>query len=326
MADVSTATKTKTSTLSRVGTVLTIVSLVALAVPLLYLLYAAINGNVTLNSSDAVTNLFTYAIILTAAAGVLGLVAAVIHGTGLRRGFTTGTGAQVGASVVLLIAAAIFLFTTLLPRASAVQHLNDKIAPFALNLQANCQKPLDQVQHDIAVATYDAHVAFDGAQGPAGVPPADPTYITNMGNDITNMQKDESALKTALSKLNRLAVPDPKYQALLNGCAKDVQSEITLLTDSNAIQLPAQAVAVIHISSLSLLTLLQDSVQVINGSLPVSIPHPLVYQLVSGVLDAIEAQSSDPQLTAEGDQLAADINDTLKKNLAPFVPGPALTA
>jgi len=71
MANVSTETSAKTSALSRVGTILTIASVVVLAIPLLYVLYGIINGNVQFNSSDSVHSLFTFGIVLTALAGVL---------------------------------------------------------------------------------------------------------------------------------------------------------------------------------------------------------------------------------------------------------------
>ena len=36
--------------------------------------------------------------------------------------------------------------------------------------------------------------------------------------------------------------------------------------------------------------------------------------------------ASDPELTAAGDQFKADINNSLKNNLAPFKPGPSIQA
>ncbi len=317
---------TKTSTLTRAGTALTIAAVVLLAVPLLYLLYALVNGHVTLNSSDAVNSLFTVGIVLTAVAGVLALLGLALHGSGLRSSFATSTGSrsglargkgvQAGISAVLLIGSAAFLFTTLLPRASAVENLNNNIAPFALSLQANCQKPLNQAEADITTAYNDAvKYAKD-----------DQTFAAKMTSDAGTIQTDATTLSTAQAQLSALKVPDSKYQALHDGCVKDVESEINLITSSSALPLPAVAVAVIHIQSLSVLSLLQDAAAVASGRITINAPDGSAQELAASVLQQVVSNNSDPTLTAEGNQLRDDINSTLKNNLAPFVPGPALTA
>jgi hypothetical protein len=314
MSQTSTATK---SAVGRVGLGFTIASVVVLAVVLVKILFAAIAGNVTLNSADDVTRLFTLGIILTGVAGVLGLVATIVHGMGLGKGFTTGKGVNTGISVVVLLASAALLFTTLLPRANAVQNLNNKVVPFGYSMRDNCQTPLDNSQNDIKQDKTDAdNHATD-----------DPGFAAAMGADITKIQADSSALNSALNKLNSTTAPDSKYQALLDGCVKDVKSEIALINDSSSIPFPAAVVAIVHIQSVSVKELLTDGAAVASGQITLTgVPAHSAQMLVSQVLAQVVSQNGDPQLTAEGNQLRDDINATLKNNLAPFKAGPSLQA
>jgi hypothetical protein len=309
MAQTSTATK------SKAGLGLTIASVVILAVPLLYILYGTVS-TVTLNSSDEVTRLFTVGLVLTAVAGLLGLVATILHGMGLGKGFTTGKGVNTGISVVVLLASAALLFTTVLPRANAVQKLNNTLVPFGYAIRDNCQTPLDTIQADFKKTKADAdNNATDDA-----------AFATAIKADITKIQTDSSALSNGLNKLNSLTVPDSKYQKLLDGCKKDVKGEIDLLTSSSAIPLPEAAQAAAGASSVSLTTLLQDAATVAGAGItfPGLPAHPA--QLLTSQVMAQVVAASDPELTAAGDEFKADINNTLKDNLAPFKAGPSLQA
>ncbi|MBF6591470.1 MAG: hypothetical protein IVW57_13215 [Ktedonobacterales bacterium] len=314
MPGTATETKVKAPATARTGTGLTIASVVALAVPLLYLLYGYVNGNVQLSTADQIDRFFKLGIILTAVAGVVALIATAIHGTSMRRGFTTSKTTQAGVSVLVLIVAAAFLLTTVLPRANAIQNLNDKIAPFGFSLVDNCQTPLGKAQADIKEALLDAQV--HGAD--------DAGFVAQMQIDIGLLQTDSTALTNGLAKLNATTAPDSKYQPLLDGCKKDVRNEIALLNDSSALPLPPQVVALVHISSLSTLTLLQDAAGVASGQVKIAAPDGSAQLLVQGVLTQVVTQNSDPTLTREGDQLKQDINNILKDNLAPFQPGPSL--
>lgn len=301
------ATDPKTSNSAKTGTALTIASGVVLAVPLLYVLYGKLAGNVMLNTSDDINRLFTFGIILTGLAGVLGLVAAVLHGIAKRFVST-------GISAVVLLVALAFLFTTVLPRTQALQHLNDKIAPFGHSLQANCQTPLDATTALLKAAQFDAvlHATDDAG------------FVTQMKADISALQDNSATLTKGLNNLNLLSAPDSKYQALLDGCKKDVKGEIDLLNNTSSIPFPPAVAQLTGLQSESAIKLLQDAAAVASGQIPLQVPPGSAEQLVGQTLKAVLDAAKDPQLTAEGNQLQQDIVDTLNNNLAPFKWNPAL--
>ena len=331
-------TTTKSSALTRVGLGVFVLGLIALAIPLGDLLYANINGNVTLATADAINNLLTIGVILTVASAVLALVAVGLHVPGLigspRRGLVTGV-----LSVVLLIGAAAFLFTTMLPRAQAVQRVNDKLAPFGTSLETNCQNALAQAQADLKNTQYDAQNMADQAD--------DATYQKLITADLATLQADNTTLTNGLAAMNKLTAPDSKYQPLLDGCKKDVTGEIAVLSNkgipltglaSQAGSLeqelvaagltPAQATAILSglatfVSSnpnTDAVGLLNLSLQAISPTHPLGpVPPGFTEGLIAGILQQVNAQNSDPTLTAEGDAFKADVKKILDDNLAPFV-------
>lgn len=221
-----------------------------------------------------------------------------------------------GVSVLVLLVSVVFLFTTLLPRANAIQNLNNNVVPFAMSLEHNCENPLNQAQADIKTA-YNDSVTYAKD---------DQTFTTKMGTDGQTLQTDSATLSNSASQLSLLTAPDPKYQALLTGCRTDVKNEIALLNSSSALPFPPAVVAIVHIQSVSLLGLLQDAAQVASGQVKINAPAGSAEALVASVLQQVVSQNSDPTLTQEGNQLRADINSTLKDNLAPFIAGPSLRA
>ena len=327
-------TATKSSTLTRVGLGVFVLGFIALAIPLGYLLYANINGNVTLATAGAINNLLTFGVILTVAATVLALAAVGLHMPGLlkapRQGLITGV-----LSVVLLLGAAAFLFTTMLPRTQAVQRVNDKLAPFGMSLETNCQNAIGQAQKDLKNAQYDAQNMADLGD--------DATYTTLVKNDVAALQTDGTTLTNGLAALNKLTAPDSKYQALLDGCKKDVTSEIAVVSNKGiplqqAMQSPdAQAALQGILASLTpaqakslaqtltgfvalnpqidAVTLLQDSAAAVGPTLPAGSVETFVALVLTGVNKA----NSDPTLTAEGNTFKADVKKILDDNLAPFV-------
>jgi hypothetical protein len=320
MAQTATQAPVKASAVDRTGTALTIASAVILAVPLVYVGFAYMDGSVTLSSADAISRLFTVGIILTALAGILGLIATVIHGMAARKGITTGKGAQLGVSALVAVIAALFLLTTVMPRAGAIQSLNDKIVPFGHSLENNCQTPLTNAQNDIKEALLDALTH--------GVPsaPDDKGFVVQMRADTTTLQNDLAALTTGLNTLNTTSVPDSKYQALYDGCVKDVKSEIALLSSSSALPFPAVVVSLTGKQSDSTIQLLQDAAAVASGQIKINAPDGSAQTLVQQILQQVVEQNSDTKLTAEGNQLKADADNTLIDNLSPFRADPSLLA
>ena len=193
-------TTTKSSVLTRVGLGVFVLGLIALAIPLGDLLYANMT-TVTLATSSEINNLLTLGVILTVASAVLALVAVALHVPGLmsspRKGLVTGV-----LSVVLLLGAVGFLFTTMLPRAQAVQRVNDKLAPFGTSLETNCQNAIAKAQADLKNAQLDAQNMADLGD--------DATFAKLMQNDVAALQADSKSLTDGQAALNKLTSPDPK--------------------------------------------------------------------------------------------------------------------
>jgi hypothetical protein len=200
------AIQTRSSLLSRTGLGGAALSGVALAVPLLYALYAAITGGVTLSSNDDITSLFTTGIIITSVASVLALIATGLGLPGAmaapRRGLaTTGTAAG------LLVVSALLLFAVLLPRAGAMQNLNDQVAPFAKTVRDTCRSGLNAVTADLTTARDHAKAfATD-----------DVAFAGYMLNDALALNTDQKNLALGIAKLNAVDAPD-KYQQLKKDC------------------------------------------------------------------------------------------------------------
>lgn len=298
------ATKTKTSA----GLFVTILGLLVLIIPWLCVLYAQLTGNVTLTTSDAVSLLVNVAVIVTGVALGLGLIATLLNILALmdtpRRGIVS-----IIFSLLTLIAAAVLLLTIVLPRASSVKHLHDDVIPFARGVSSYCKTPLDNTTNDFNTALSDAQSNVSNDSG----------FAQAMTADATKLQSDEAALIQAVNNLSELRVPDAKYQSLLDDCIQTEESEIDFLSDSsgpNAIPLPAPFNA--QIPSVSGIGLLDVSALVASGQSPLgTLPSGTVEPLVVEALKLI-VNTTNPQLTAEGQALAQDITDTLNTNLTPF--------
>jgi len=312
---VQTATKTTTTAvlLGRVGLGGTVLSGVTAAVPLGYTLFAALTGSVTISTTNDVTSLFTRGINLTGAAAGLGVLGLALNVPGLlgapRRGLATS-----GVSTALVLITALFLFVGVLPRASAMQHLNDKVVPFALNMRDNCKAPLDAVTAVLTKARDDAKANLTN----------DAAFAKAMQADADALNTDAQRLFTSQDALRAAAVPDSKYQQLKDDCIAAVSGESGFLLDSNnasAISLPAP-----FNIKVSAVQLLQDGALVAAGGIPsISLPpgsvEPLMVLALSNIVDQLGNSPAAKKLTAEGDELTKDIKDTLTNNLAPFKNG-----
>jgi hypothetical protein len=310
--ETQTAAKTQTSVLQRVGLIGTITAGVVFAIPVLYTLYAQLTGNVSLSSADQITNLFKYGILLCIVALVLGVIALVLGASGLLRAPRRGI-VQTAVSVLLLILTAVFLFAMVLPRASAVQTLNDKVVPFALSMRDNCRTTLNAVTPDLAKARDDAtqHLTDDAG------------FAIAMQADAAKLTADVQALRTSLPKLQAATVPLTRFQQLKDDCVTGAQGEADFLANSkgaNAIPLPAPYNAIQ--ATISPIDLIQLSAAEATGTGPVKLPPNTIEGLVSVALaQVITLSSNSPfsqKLTGEGDDLTQYISDTLTNNLAPF--------
>jgi hypothetical protein len=312
---VQTATTSTTTAvlLGRVGLGGTVLSGVTAAVPLGYTLFAALTGSVTISTTNDVTSLFTRGIILTGAAAGLGVLGLALHVPGLlgapRRGLATS-----GVSTALVLITALFLFVGVLPRASAMQHLNDKVVPFALNMRDNCKAPLDAVTAVLTKARDDAKANLTN----------DAAFAKAMQADADALNTDAQRLFTSQDALRAAAVPDSKYQQLKDDCIAAVSGESGFLLDSNnasAISLPAP-----FNIKVSAVQLLQDGALVAAGGIPsITLPpgsvEPLMVIALSNIVDQLGTSPAAKKLTAEGDELTKDIKDTLNSNLTPFKNG-----
>jgi hypothetical protein len=310
--ETQTTAKPKTSIIQRAGLIGTIAAGVFFAIPVLYTLYAQLTGNVSLSNADQVTNLFKYGIILSIVSLVLGVVALALGASGLLRAPRTGL-IQAAVSALLLILTAAFLFAMVLPRASAIQTLNDKVVPFAYSMRDNCRTPLNRVTPDLAKARDDATLHLTDDAG----------FVTAMQADLAKLNADVQALRTALPPLQATAVPLTRFQQLKDDCVTGVQGEIDFLTNSkgaNAIPLPAPYNAIQ--ATISPIDLIQVSMAEASGTGPVTLQPHTIEGLVSGALSQVITLSSNSpfsqKLTGEGADLTQYISDTLTNNLAPF--------
>jgi hypothetical protein len=343
----------KVTGIERTGTGLTILGVIAGAIPLLFLAFA---NNVTISTSDQVRSVATTGLILTIAAVVLGLVATGLNLPNL--GKRLGPGLSTFFSGATLITLGLFLLVTVLPRVSAIQTLNDKTEPFAKAINANCG-PLSTVSSDYQKAQLDANGvagAIANGQVPAAADLA--AFAQAMTADAAIFQKDANSFNTYQANLNKLTSPDSKYDKLLADCKKDVASTIAFLSGNgipttefvtglnasiDGLKQPATVTAAIKAAvdgavpaSYNAQTLLQDAAKAATGQLPFTLPagipdaqKPALTLAVVGVLGGgypvfvsqamgQASTSTDTTLTNEGNQLRQDIKDTLTNNLAPF--------
>jgi hypothetical protein len=305
---VSTATAEATKTKSTPGLFVTILGLLILVIPWLFVLYAQLTGSVSLSTSDAVSTVLYGGIIVVGIAAGLGVVATLLNLTEFfgtpRRG-----GLSILVSLLTVIVAAILLITIVLPRASAVQHLNDSVIPFAESVNANCKVPLDKTSSDFQLALTDAqnNATRDGG------------FADAMTTDAALLEFDDAQLSQGVYELRHMSAPDAKYNQLLQDCITTVENEITFIDDPNGpnvIPLPAPFNA--QIPSVTGLGLLQTGAAVASGQSPLGqLPNGTIEPLVIAALTQI-VNTTDPQLTAEGQALVQDIKNGLDTNLAPF--------
>lgn len=317
----TTTTETKKSTHAGRGSavlagVLTLLGLIALAVPLGAMLDASFN-TITLTTKDQINQVLTLGVVLSAAALVFAVVAVVVGALALLRARPRMRVITEVVALLVAIGSGFFLFGTALPRAQAVQNLNNNVVPFAQSLSTNCQTPLDNTTADLNKALNDVEATqTDNA-----------SFAAAMQTDSGKLSTDASALSKSLGVLNTLKAPDAKYTKLLQDCINTVKAEDDFLTNdngANAIALPAPYSALVPGGKVSGIDLLKDAGLVSGGLGPIHVSEGALQPLVGFALQQVLAVKN-PVLTQEGDQLKADIQSTLDTNLSPFVVKVALS-
>jgi len=316
--------------MSRVGTGGTVVSAVALAVPLGYVAYAGAN-TVTLDSASSVQNTLLAGIIFTGVAALVALIATVLNLPALLKGPSAGRIVSTGVSVIVLVASVLFLVLNLVPRVSPLNHLSNDLQPFGNALTKNCSDPLNQLTRDEHGIYLDAQVSQTGdASG-------DANFVKLLSVDIPKIQADTKAISDGINQLNLLTVPDPKYQDLVKRCIADEKSDIDFLTnDTGANAIPVPAPFNVVQKTVSFTTLLNDAAGILSGAVAIpgvplaAIPNGTFQTFVSAVLignpslgvptDKSVLCAKDPQLSADGNQLYNDAVSILTTNTAPLKP------
>ena len=309
MSTATTTADTQTSVLDRVALIGTVLGVIVLAVPLAYTGYAALTGNVTLETTGDISNLLRTGLIVTVVALVLGLLAFVVGLLGAVRGKGMGRIVTTVIALLVLVGSAVFLLVGVLPRASTMQTLNDKTAPFAIVMRDNCRAPLNKAKADLFEALRQT-----------GLNAKDDTAFAGIAQtSAAALDTDATALNDALTKLNATSAPDSKYQALLDDCKATVKAEHDFLKDptsANAIPLPPPFNALAP--KIDMIDLLKNSAAVATGQTPLGkLPKGTVQPLVQQALTAA-VQADNPKLTAEGDALTQDLTNTLTNTMAPF--------
>ena len=293
--------KSDSSLMSRLGLIAFVLAVIAFLVPLVYLLLGA-GGLVQLNSADDITRLLTGAVIAGIVAFTLGVVATLLNLPGIFADPRNSLGALIG-SVLLLLLSAGFLFGMALPRAAAVQTLNDNVIPFARTMQANCATPLNDTKDDLTtIRNYaDATKASDTG------------YAGGVGTYINVVRSDDAKLIDGIQTVQNVTVPDPKYQTLKDECLKSLKGMQAFLDSPTAVPIPAPYDALLG-KGISGVGLLNASVLAAGaGTLPTGTVQTLISQVLTQVINA-----KNDALTKAGDDLTKDIKDGLNNNLSPF--------
>lgn len=302
----ATTTKPSVSTAERTGTIMAILGLLAFAVPAGALL---VGSNFTIATNDQAKSVITYGILLTGAGIFFGLVSVILSLPKMIQSAGAGRIFSAILGILVLVTSSIFMITTALPRVNALNHLNNAIVPFAKTVQANCKTVIDNTTATLTQARDDSQSNMTSDSG----------FVTAMTADVAILQQRDSALKSGLSVLQTLTAPDSKYNALLTDCISTVRAEEDFLSNAsgpNAIPLPAPYNALV--AKVSGIQLLQDAALVVSGKGPIPAPAIGTLQtLLVGALNQVIAVTN-PKLTAEGDQLQSDIQNSLNTNLAPF--------
>jgi hypothetical protein len=226
-ATTTTETAPKPAVKNPIGWTASIAGLVIGAVPLLAL---ALGRFFTITTLSGVQTVATTGVILVAASMLVALIGLVVS---LVRKSTPAT----IIAAVTFVGMAAFLFTTVLPRVNNLQYLNNTLAPFGKSIQTYCQNPLNKTTADYKRAVADAPV----------ISPSEPistilqqlaTFSTAMATDDKTFQQDATNLQPDLANLQKLTPPSSRYQPLVSGCIKDVQSTIAFLNDTTSQQIP----------------------------------------------------------------------------------------
>lgn len=280
----------RTSSLSRIGLPLTILSALILVGTLGYWVYAN-SGGVTVNDAGLKSTL-TALVIASAVAGVLGLLATGLNVPALRQPRLV-SGVATAVSGATLIVAALFLFVTVIPHA--------QVATFAQTVVDNCQTPINNITADITAASAAAKKTQS----------TDSDFVTAMQQQAVIFGADSTKATTDAATVKGMTPISSKYQGVLDDCAGQFMSDANFLTGAHGITLPSTLPAPFGGQQLSAQSLLQDSAALVTGTFPgVSTKYPasIVSQIVTGVLDQAVKTCDDvcTRLTAEGNQLKTD--------------------
>jgi hypothetical protein len=310
--------KSDSSLMSRLGLIAFVLAVIAFLIPVVYLLLGA-GGLVQMNTRSDISGLLTGAVIVGIIAFVLALAATLLNLPGLFAEPRNSLGALIG-SVLLLLLSAGFLFGMALPRASAVQNLNDNIIPFAQTMNDSCKVPLTATKDDMKVIRNFA----EGSKG------SDAGYAGGVGTYISILHTDEARLADGISAVQQVKVPDAKYQDLKDQCLLSLKSTLSFLDQPGAVQVPANLAPLLTpiapalgskalvvngtLASVSGFGLLDASVLVAGSG---QAPKGTAQTVVTATMNAVIG-TTNQKLQDDGDALVKDIKDGLNNNLAPF--------
>jgi hypothetical protein len=289
------------SLMSRLGLGAAFLALIAFLVPVVYALLGA-TGAVQLNTADDIKNLLTGAVIVGIIALALAVVATLLNLPGLFADPRHSVGALIGSALLLLLSAG-FLFGMALPRAAAVQNLQDNIIPFAQTMNDNCAVPLNDTVEDLTTMRNFADTTKASDAGYAG----------GAGTYISVLRLDDAKLADGIQAVQLTTVPDPKYQTLKDECLKSLKGMLNFLDNAQAVPLPSPFDKLIA-PTVSGFTLLNTSVALAaSGKLPPGTVQPLISQALTQVIN-----TKNPALTTAANMLSQDIKGNLNNYLAPF--------
>lgn len=222
----ATVTKPPVTAVERVGTTAGLISLLGFVY---FLVYPHVVAPV--NTLDGVQSTAATEMIVAIVTLALALLGTIFSLPGLMRRMSPGRATSTVISGATLIVAALFMFLSLLPHVQNLQTLKSTTQPFAITIRDNCQTPLNTATSDYQQTAKDAAAT----QAPAA-------FASAMQTDATKLQGDLTTLTNSLATLNATTAPQSKYQALLDGCKKDVSGDIAFLGSPQAIP-TAQALA-----------------------------------------------------------------------------------
>lgn len=310
--------KSNSLLLSRLGMGAAILAAIALLIPVVAWLLGAV-GAVQMNSKNDISGLLTGAVIVGIIAFALAVVATLLNLPGLFSEPRQGLVTLIGSALLLLLSAG-FLFGMALPRAAAVQNLNDNVIPFAQTMRDSCKAPLNATIEDMRTLRS---VAIANNTSDAG-------YAGGVATYIATLRTDDARLADGIAAVNQVKVPDAKYQDLKDQCLLSLKSLESFLVRSGAVPIPAALGTLLAplapalgtsavvtdgvIVSVSGFGLLNLSVLVAgSGAAPKGTAQATVTTAMNTVIG-----STNQKLQDDGDALVKDIKDGLDNNLAPF--------